>query len=256
MWPDLEDRARLRAFAQAHVARLAAQPRAFAFGAGLHAAVAGQLLAHRRRIGLAVAPLHVGDDALEGVLLVDLAAGRGAGLQRIAEADLLRRPSLQQRLADVGRQVLEWRLHVELVVPRQAVDHAEVVRVAAVPALDRAAGQRQFGEGHHARRVEEFRGADAVAAGTRPHRRIEREQARLQFGDGVVAHRAGELGVEQVLLAAVHFERQRAAFGQAQRGLEAFGHRCCMSGRIFRRSITTSMSCFSAFFSFGRLSNS
>ena len=54
-----------------------------------------------------------------------------------------------------------------------------------------------------------------------------------------------------MLLARVHFERHRAALGDAQRGLEALGQALLQPGLTLTRSITTSMSCFSAFFSFG-----
>jgi hypothetical protein len=46
-----------------------------------------------------------------------------------------------------------------------------------------------------------------------------------------------------------------APVGQAQRGLEALGQALLqVGGRTFTRSITTSMSCFSVFFSLGRFS--
>ncbi len=49
------------------MARFAAQPLAVAFGAGFVIQVLGQLLAHGKRICLAVAALHAVDDALETV---------------------------------------------------------------------------------------------------------------------------------------------------------------------------------------------
>ncbi|MEY5028170.1 MAG: hypothetical protein RLZ63_485 [Pseudomonadota bacterium] len=130
---------------------------------------------------------------------------------------------MQDDLLDFGRQVLERGLDVELVVFGQALQHAEVKAVAPVPALDGAAGQAQARKGDHPLRVEEFHGADAVAAGAGALRRVEREHARLQLGDRVVADRAGKAGVEQVFLAAVHLHRQGALFGQIQCRLEAFG---------------------------------
>jgi len=105
----------------------------------------------------------------------------------------------------------------------QAFDHGVVVAVAAVPALDGATGQAQAGEGHHARRVQHLGVPQAVAAGAGTDRRVEGEQPRFQLADGVVAHRAGKAGAEQVLGAAVHLQRNGAAIGQAQRGLEALG---------------------------------
>ena len=86
---DLVDGAGLCAFANAHMARLAPQACALAAGARLHVAVARQVFAHHGRVGLAVAPRHVGDDPLKRVLLADLFALRGSGLHGVAELDFL-----------------------------------------------------------------------------------------------------------------------------------------------------------------------
>ena len=78
----------------------------------------------------------------------------------------------------------------------QALQHAEVVAVAPVPALDGAAGQAQRGEGHDARRVKKVLLAQAVAGRAGTHRRVEREQTRLQLANRVAADGAGKLGVK------------------------------------------------------------
>ena len=65
--------------------------------------------------------------------------------------------------------------------------------VAPVPAADRAARERQIGMRDDALRVEELHRAQAVAARAGAHRIVEGEQARLELGQRVVAHRAGEL---------------------------------------------------------------
>ena len=85
---DLENGACLCAFADEHMASLAPQACALAAGARLHVAVARQVFAHHGRVGLAVAPRHVGDDPLKRVLLADLFALRGSGLHGVAELDL------------------------------------------------------------------------------------------------------------------------------------------------------------------------
>jgi len=226
---DLEDRARLPAFAHLHVPRLVAQPGAPAFGAGLHAAIARQFLAYRDRIGLAVAPLHVGDDAFERMFLAHLATGAVAGLHGVAEPDFLLARAVQDGVAHRLGQVLEWRIDVEAVVLAQAFDQREVIAVAPVPALHGAAGQREGRESHHPRRVEELHMAEPVAGRAGPDRRVEGEQARLELADGVVADRAGELGIEPMLVRpggvrlAVHLDGDGPAIGQPQRGLEALG---------------------------------
>ncbi len=66
-----------------HEARRAVQSRALAFRARPHAEVARQLLAHHRRLRLAVAPRQVGNDALEGMALARALPGRFA----VAELD-------------------------------------------------------------------------------------------------------------------------------------------------------------------------
>ncbi len=233
---DLGDGPGLAAFAHLHVPGLAAQPGAMAFRAGLQAAVAGQFLAHRGRVGLAVAPFHVGDDAFEWMLLGDLASGRPARLERVGEADVLAAGALQDRLPHRWRQVLERRVDVEAIVPGQALQQCEGIGVAPVPALDRAAGERQRGKRDHPRRIEEFAMPKAVARRTGADRRIEREQARLELGDRPVADRAGELRVEPVLTGRcmgrrravrwrrrIHFHGDGAAVGQPQRRFEALG---------------------------------
>ncbi len=68
---------RIRCADEIDVACFFAQARAVAVGAGLDAAVAGQLLAYGGRVGLAVTPLEVGDHTLERVLFRVLAAGVG-----------------------------------------------------------------------------------------------------------------------------------------------------------------------------------
>src|SRR5690606_19235505 len=116
---------------------------AFALGAGLGGTVARELLAHGGRIGLAPAALEVADDALERVLLGDLFAGTLARGHGIAEPDLLLARAVQQHLAHLGWQRLPGGVGVEAVVRGQAFDDREVVAVAPVPTLDRAAGQAQ-----------------------------------------------------------------------------------------------------------------
>ena len=65
---------RLVTFANLYVAGFASQAAAMAGRAGLDAAQAGQVFTHHGGIGLAVAPLHVRDDALKRVFFVELLA--------------------------------------------------------------------------------------------------------------------------------------------------------------------------------------
>ena len=166
---DLVDRAQLIAVAQLHIARLAPQPGAAAVAAGLLAAVARQLFAHRDRIGLTVAPRHVRDDAFERMFLRQLLAGRGARVHHVAEANFLFAGAVQNHLTHRRRQRLERRIDVKAIVLGQAFQHRKVIAVAPVPALDRATGQAQRRKGHDPLRIEEFLRTQAIAAGAGTH---------------------------------------------------------------------------------------
>ena len=149
-------------------------------------------------------------------------AARAFGLVDELDLDLAR--AAQQHLARLGRQLLERRVEVEAVVAGDALEQREGVAVAPVPALDRAAGQAERREGDDALGVEHGRDAEAVAGRAGADRRVEREQARLELGQRVVAERAGELARVEVLGAPlVHLDRERAPVGDAQRRLEALG---------------------------------
>ena len=212
------------------VARFLAQSRALARGTGFVVLVFGEFLAYRHRVGFVIAPLHVGEYALERIAFRRVAAARR---QRL-EGDRLAAGAVEDHVLDARRQRFPRRVEFETVMHRQALQHHVEELVTLVPALDRAAGQRQMREGDHPRRIEEGDLAQAITLAARAHRVVEREQARLQFGQCVAADRAGEFGGEEVLLAAVHFHRQRATVGVAQRGLEAFGQTLLGVGTHFQ----------------------
>ena len=175
------------ALADEDVARAAVQSFAVAVGAGPLADELGQFLAHGRRFGFAVAPFQVRHDALETVLARDIAARFG----QIAKRDLLVAGAVQHGVADAFGKLFPRRVDVEFVMPRQRQDHLEVVHVAAIPAAHRAGGETEVRMHDHARSVEDLGHAKAVAGAAGAHRRIEREQARFEFGQRVVADRAG-----------------------------------------------------------------
>ena len=209
---DLED----RAAAHLHVPCLAPQPRAVALRARLRIQILGQLLAHHDRVGLAIAPLEVGNDAFEGVL----AHRRLATVGKIGERDLFLIAAIQHHLLDFLGQLREWLVQVEAVMLGQALQHLEIELVAAIPAFDRAGCERKLRKGDDALGVEETDRTQAVAARARAHRIVEGEQARLELLQRVAADRARELGGIQVLLTRVHFDRDGAAVAVAQCGLE------------------------------------
>ena len=153
-------------------------------------------------------------------------------------------------------QLLERRVDVEAVVPGHALEQREGVGVAPVPALDRAAGQLSAGKATTRSGSNTVIMAQAVAGRAGADRRVEREQARLELGQRVAADRAGELaartGARAGRCSSISSASARpSAMRSAASKLSA--RRCCSVGvaRTLTRSITTSMSCFSAFFSFG-----
>ena len=136
----LVDRARIRAVSDLDEAGLAPQPRALALGTGLGIEVLGELLAHHHRVGLAIAPLEVGNDPLEHVL----AHRRLAAVGEVGERNRLVAAAVQDDLLGALGKPVERLLEIEIRVLGQAAQHLEVELVAPVPALDRAAGEREL----------------------------------------------------------------------------------------------------------------
>ncbi len=247
----LEDRARASPVADLDVARLAPQPRAVALGAGLRVEVLRELLAHHHRIGLAVAPLEVRDDALERVL----AHHRLAALGQVRERNLLVAAAVEDDLLHALGQLRERPLEVEADVLREAPQHLEVELVAPVPALDRAGGERELRKRDDALRIEEADRAEAVAARARAHRIVEREEPRLELGQRVVADRARELRREQVLALPVSISTAIARPSPWRSAVSYdSARRCFRSARTRSRSTTTSIVCLVFFASFGTAS--
>src|SRR5690606_59955 len=171
------------------VARRGVQTCAAAARALLHALILRELLAHRVRLGLLVASLHVRDHALEAMATAILAAA----VVLVAEHDLVAAAPFEQYLARGLGQRLERLLDVEAVMLRQRRDHLEVRRIAAVPAADSAARERQARVADDPVEIEKPPGAETVAVRACADRVVEREEPRLELRDAVAADRAGEL---------------------------------------------------------------
>src|SRR6185437_8008610 len=216
---DLVDRALVAGRTDLHMPRLAPQASPFTLGTRLRIQIFGQLLAHHDRIGLAIAALEVRDDALERVL----ARHRLAAVGQILEGDLFLVAAVQDHLLDALRQLVERLVQIEAVMLAEALQHLEIELVAAVPALDRARGERELRKRDDPLRVEKADRAQPVAARAGAHRIVERKKARLELFQRIVADRAGELGRIQMLDVAVHLDRDRAPVAVAQRRLERFG---------------------------------
>ena len=126
-----------------------------------------ELFAHRRRLGLPIAPLEIraGCPRRHGACA---ACGRAL---LVAEFDDLIAAAVQQHVLHVRWQLGPGRLDVEVVVPRERLDELEVVGVAPVPAAHRAARERQV-RMHH----------DALADRRTPARPGRRRSGRRRRG--------------------------------------------------------------------------
>ena len=197
------------------------QAAAPAVRARAHAAVLREFLAHRRRLGLAIAPLEVRQDAFPRVR----ALRGGAFRVDVAELDLFLAAAPEQRVAHGFGQVVPRRLDVETEVPGERLDQLEVIRVATVPAAHRPAREREARIDDHARRIEELLHAEAAARAACTVRVVEREEPRLEFREAVAADRAGEPVREHERLAVglVVESEARRALRQPKGRLERFG---------------------------------
>ena len=145
------------------VARCAVEAGATAVRARARAEVLGELLAHRQRLGLTVAALQIGQNALEAMPL----AHRAAFALVVAELDDVRAAAVEQHMLHVGCKLGPGRLDVEVVMARQGLNELEVIGVAAVPAPDRAARERQVRMHHYPLWIEELLDAQTIAGGAR-----------------------------------------------------------------------------------------
>src|SRR5262249_52395536 len=172
--------------------RLWLQPLALAGRARAGGLEARQLLAHPGAVGLTPAPVHVGDDALEG-------PGRLVAAHPIVifHGDRLAAGAMQDDVARLFRQLLPGRVDAELVVPRQAVQRLHVVLRGRVgPRRDGALPQRQLLVRHDELGIKEHGCAEPIAGRAGAIGVVEREEAGLDLVDGEARYRAGELGRE------------------------------------------------------------
>ena len=177
---------------------------------------AAELLAHPARVGLVIAPLHVGDDALERPL-----DGVGALVVRVDHLDRLVAGAVQDDVAGLFRQVGERRVDRELEGAGERIEGLVVVaRRRAGPRRDRALLQRPGRVRDDQLGIEIHLGAEPVAGRAGAVRVVEREQPRLDLVDGEARHRAGELGREDGALAAVGVLGDGDAVGEAERGFQ------------------------------------
>ena len=178
--------------------RLGLEPKAVAGRARHVGEIAGDLLARPFRIGLAVAALEIGDDALERPLgLV------GARAVVVGEFDLDVAGAVQDRVLRLLRQVLPFGVEGEFVVLAERGERLHVIgRRRFRPWRDRALAQRALLVGDHQVGVDVLLDPEPAAFRAGAERIVEREQPRLDLGDGEAGDRAGEFFGEDEALGA------------------------------------------------------
>ena len=183
-----------RAVADGHGDRDRLEPRALAGGARHLAHEALEALTAGVGLGLAVAPLDVGLDALElgvvGAFAAVAVAGDDVDLRRVAP---------QQRLLLLGGEVGPGGVEVEAELGAERLHQPlEVVGdVGLAPGLDRPLTERGRGVRDDQLGVDLEPGAEAVALRARSERAVEGERARLEL-----------VGVDGVVVGARHLLRE------------------------------------------------
>ena len=174
--------------------RLGPQPRAMALGTRTQRHVLLDLLPRPLRVRLAIAPLEVRHDALEGRGVRAPAAVAIA----VRDVDPLAVRAAQEAVAHVLREVLPGLIPVDLPLVRDRLGHLLVVaRGARRPGQDRPLVQRERRIRDDQLWIDLHLGAEAGAARTGAVRRVEREHARLELrhrGAAVKAHEALRVG--------------------------------------------------------------
>ena len=199
--------------------RLGLEPVAAAHLAGLGALIAPELLLDPGAVGLAEAPLHIRQHALER------SVGRVfAQPVVIGHLDRLAVGAVEDRAPHLFRQILPRRMHALAEVPRNALQGLRVIlRARMRPWADCALGKAAPRVVHDQIGVEIELGAEPVAGWTGAERVVERKKPRLDLGDRKAGDRAGEFCREDRLLAGIRVFGDRDAVGQLERGLERIG---------------------------------
>ena len=182
---------------------LGLEPRSAALRAWAEAHVLLDPLALLRRVGLAVAPLEVLDDPLEGEHVRALATHPVA----VADVDPLAVGAVQEEVLLLGRQVLPRPVEVDLPLVGDPLDDGLVeARAARRPRDERALADRERRIGDEEVGVDLLLRAEAGAAGTGPVRRVEREDPRLELRQPDAVLGARELLGERERFAVLHVD--------------------------------------------------
>ena len=173
--------------------RLRLEPIAVAGLAGNVGEILAELLARPFALGLAVAAVDVGDDALERFLGVV-----GAHAVFIGEFDLVFARAVQDRILRFLRQVLPLGVERELVELAERGQGLDVIgRGRFRPRRDRALAQAQLLVGNDKLFVDVLLDAEPAAGRAGAVGIVEGKQSGLDFGNGESGNRAGEFLREQ-----------------------------------------------------------
>ena len=183
------------------------QPIAFAGRARHVGEIAGDLLARPFAVGLAEAALEIGDDAFERPLgLV------GADAVVVGQADIGVAGAVKDGVLRLLRQVLPFAVERETVMLAQRGERLHVIgRRRFRPRRDGALAQRALLVGNDQVGIDVLLDAEPAAFRAGAERIVEREQPRLDLGNGEAGHRAGE------------FFGEHQAVGVRRRGGGEFG---------------------------------
>ncbi len=195
--------------------------------AGPGALVAAEFFLDPGAVGLAKAPLHIRQDALERpvgrVFPEPVVVGH---LDRLAVG------AVEDGSPHLFRQVVPRRVHALPEVPGDAFERLRVIlRRRMRPRADRALGEAAALVMDDEAGIEIELGAEPVAGRAGAERVVEREQPRLDLGDREARDRAGELRRKDRLLARIGVLGDRDAVGEVERGLERIGKPVAEIGR-------------------------
>ncbi len=166
------------------------QPLATTGRAGLGGLELGDLVAHPGAVGFAIAPFQVRDHPLEG--LGDLVAAHAV---IIDEVDLFLARAMEDDVMDFRGELVPGLFQVEAVMGRERLQGLGLIgRGGARPGRNGAVHQVEVAVGHDKVDIHLGLGAEAIAGRAGAEGIVEREQARLDLGNGEPAFRAGEIG--------------------------------------------------------------
>ena len=179
-----------------HRKGLFTQAVAIAGATGAVVLVAFEFFANPVAVGLAVAALHIGNDALKHAgNLIDASAFI------IAEGNFLFARAIKKHLLHMGREVFPLGVFVKLVMFGNRLDGLEEIgRLALAPWGERAIIDFESAVRDNEVFVKEKLNTEAVTVRACAEGRVEREEARLDLGDGEARHRTSELLRKSVAL--------------------------------------------------------